>query len=116
MKRKISIEWSVEDVKCMRPQLTGAQCSEVLDFVEATFDANVGVNWGVLESCADELFPMDETTEDEVNNFPGEDFIGEDFAAIQAAWDEFLSAFRGDPRADHYERVARETDRRRTEK
>jgi hypothetical protein len=60
MKTKISIEWDVTDVKSCRPQLSKKQCQEVLAVLENNHDAQAGINWEVVEECADDLFPMDD--------------------------------------------------------
>jgi hypothetical protein len=52
----ISLGWSVEDVREVRPDLTDEQAWEVLQQVQRRHDANVGVNWYTLEYFAEELF------------------------------------------------------------
>jgi hypothetical protein len=86
---KITIEWSVADVKCSRPQLTMEQCKDVLEVIESDHDAQVGINWGVVKDCADELFPMDYDTKEQVEVFDGHRHIGANFNAIQKEWDLF---------------------------
>ena len=53
----IAIIWSISDVKTMRPDLTDAQCMDVLEMTEAWHDANLGVTWDTLEIWAEDLFP-----------------------------------------------------------
>lgn len=53
----IAIVWNVEDVLEVRPDLTAEQAKEVLSRAERGHDANVGINWDVLDVVAGELFP-----------------------------------------------------------
>ena len=50
-------DWHIEDVQSVRADLDDDQAHEVLEAVADNFDANVGINWDVLEFWADELFP-----------------------------------------------------------
>jgi hypothetical protein len=90
MRTKISFEWDVRDIKCVRPQLTKEPCCQVLAAVEHNFDASIGVNWDVIKECADELFPMDKATAQKVDAFDGHSLVGFSFAEIQKHWDEFM--------------------------
>jgi hypothetical protein len=45
--------WSIDDVKEVADDLTDEQCREVLRRVEHNHDANIGINWEVLEFHAD---------------------------------------------------------------
>jgi hypothetical protein len=58
--REISIGWCIEDVQSIRPDLTDEQATEVLLRIERKHDANIGVNWDVLQAWADEMFPNKE--------------------------------------------------------
>ena len=58
--------WSVDDVLNQRPDLTEEQSCEVLAFIAKTFDANIGINWDVIDSAAEYLYPEEEEV--------GEDF------------------------------------------
>ena len=49
--------WSVEDVQNQRPDLNHEQSVEVLVFMADRFDANIGINWDVIDSAADHLYP-----------------------------------------------------------
>jgi hypothetical protein len=49
--------WSVDDVLNQRPDLTEEQSCEVLAFIADNFDANIGINWDVIDSAAEYLFP-----------------------------------------------------------
>ncbi len=53
----VAMIWSVEDVRGIRPDLTGEQAFEVLDEVRRKHDAEYGVNWTTLACMADILFP-----------------------------------------------------------
>lgn len=55
--RTISIVWGVEDVQEERPDLTDDQAWEVLQRVKRYHDANIGINWDVLRTTADIMFP-----------------------------------------------------------
>ena len=49
--------WSIEDVTdCVNYELTDEQAREVLDRVERYHDANIGINWDVLQYHAGEVF------------------------------------------------------------
>ena len=56
--------WHVEDVQQQRPDLTEDQASEVLAFMAKNFDANIGINWDVIDSAAEYLYPEEEVGED----------------------------------------------------
>jgi hypothetical protein len=45
--------WCVDDVLQRRPDLTEDQACEVLGSLEHTFDANIGINWDVIDRCAE---------------------------------------------------------------
>jgi hypothetical protein len=49
--------WHVEDVQSVRPGLTDEQCREVLRQCGRHHDAEIGINWIVLSTVADDLFP-----------------------------------------------------------
>jgi hypothetical protein len=55
--KKISIKWHIDDVLSIRPHLTNLQAYEVLEHILIHHDANVGVNWGVIETVSDTIFP-----------------------------------------------------------
>jgi len=50
-------EWCVDDVLQQRPDLNWEQASDVLGFMAEKFDANIGINWDVIDSAAEYLFP-----------------------------------------------------------
>jgi hypothetical protein len=53
----ITILWQVDDVQAQRPDLTTAQCQEVLKALDHYHDASIGINWDVIDCVADECFP-----------------------------------------------------------
>jgi hypothetical protein len=53
----IASTWCIDDVKQERPDLTDAQCIEVLERCEDKHDACIGINWDVIRAHADNLFP-----------------------------------------------------------
>lgn len=55
--KKISIEWHIDDVLEIRPDLDERKAMKVLNMVERKHDATVGVNWEVLDFWATELYP-----------------------------------------------------------
>ena len=52
--------WSVEDVQNQRPDLNHEQSVEVLSRLADNFDANIGINWEVIDACAHYLYPQEE--------------------------------------------------------
>lgn len=56
---QIAVVWSIDDVHTVRKDLSPEQAMDVLKLVESDHDANVGVNWDVLQNAANELFPID---------------------------------------------------------
>lgn len=56
-KELICIKWHIDDVFSVRPDLTKQQACKVLEHVRKSHDANVGVNWDVIEIISDILFP-----------------------------------------------------------
>jgi hypothetical protein len=55
--KQISIKWHIDDVLSVRPNLTKSQASDVLETLKANHDANIGINWEVIEIVCDDLFP-----------------------------------------------------------
>jgi hypothetical protein len=49
---EISIIWNIDDVKSIAPDLTDQECDEVLIIAKDNHDANIGINWEVLETIA----------------------------------------------------------------
>ncbi|MEO8964711.1 MAG: hypothetical protein ABI370_08570 [Gammaproteobacteria bacterium] len=54
--KQISIKWHIDDVLSVRPDLTHLQASKVLEHLKRKHDADVGVNWEVIEAVSDMLF------------------------------------------------------------
>ncbi|MBO3462859.1 hypothetical protein G4P69_30130 [Aetokthonos hydrillicola CCALA 1050] len=55
--RAIANPWCIEDVKLVREELTDVQAYEVLQEVIFNYDAVIGINWDVIASETEELFP-----------------------------------------------------------
>ena len=55
--KKICIEWHIDDVQEIRPDLDDRKAMNVLNMVMRKHDATVGVNWEVLDYWAMELYP-----------------------------------------------------------
>jgi len=53
----ISIKWVVEDVIEKHPYLTDYEAARVLDYVLENHDANVGINWSVINIAVLILYP-----------------------------------------------------------
>ena len=53
-------EWNVDDVQQQRPDLNNEQACEVLEFISRKFDAEIGINWDVIDCAADYLFPEEQ--------------------------------------------------------
>jgi hypothetical protein len=56
----ISIVWYIDDVQSVRPDLSDEQAWEVLLAAKDNHDASLGINWDVLESWCDNLYPLEE--------------------------------------------------------
>ena len=54
---EISIAWRIDDVAEIRPDLNDNQCFKVLSRANDSHDADIGINWNVLEICAEQLYP-----------------------------------------------------------
>ena len=55
--KKITIEWHIDDVLEIRPDLDDKKAMNVLNMVMRKHDATVGVNWEVLDTWASILYP-----------------------------------------------------------
>lgn len=53
----IFIEWCIDDVKEVRPDLDDEQAWDVLQMVKDNHDATIGISWDTLEYAADHLYP-----------------------------------------------------------
>ena len=58
--RQIAIIWDVEDVQMLRPDLDDYQAMTVLDAVQNEHDANIGVNWDLIQFWIDNIYPQNE--------------------------------------------------------
>lgn len=58
MIKQIAIIWSIEDVQGQRPDLTDEQASNVLQVIEKRHDANFGINWDVIDTVSEMLYPI----------------------------------------------------------
>ncbi len=54
----LSIRWHIDDVLSVRPDLTNDQARQVLASLKHGHDANIGINWEVIEIVADIEFPL----------------------------------------------------------
>ena len=52
---KLHEEWHIADVEGLDASLSEAQCLEVLQSVARSHDANIGINWGVIQCHIDSL-------------------------------------------------------------
>ena len=56
--------WHVDDILCRRPDLNIDQCREVLQLISRRHDANIGINWDVIDFCADGCYPEPDNIDD----------------------------------------------------
>jgi hypothetical protein len=54
--RSISIIWSIEDVQSLRDDLSDDQAREVLEYIEDSHNAEIGINWDVIDYTIKHLF------------------------------------------------------------
>lgn len=57
MKNYVDYRWYAEDVQDIRPDLSTEQAMNVLLALKESGDATLGVNWDVIESMAENLYP-----------------------------------------------------------
>ena len=55
--KQISITWHIDDILSVKPNLTEFQASTVLEHMKKNHDANIGINWDVVEIVSEMLFP-----------------------------------------------------------
>lgn len=55
-RRQIAAVWGTDDVRAVRPDLSEAQCWEVLQHIDRRHDAEHGITWLTLECAAESLF------------------------------------------------------------
>lgn len=56
---QISINWSTADVFEVCDGLTVEQANNVLEAVKRNHDANIGINWNVIEAQAEAMYPAE---------------------------------------------------------
>jgi hypothetical protein len=56
-RRQVALVWSVEDVRAVRPALDDDQAWEVLQHCRRVHDCDVGFNWLLIETVADDHYP-----------------------------------------------------------
>lgn len=61
----IAVAWGVEDVQSIREDLSDEQASAVLQAADRCHNAEVGINWDVLRTIADDLFPEEEQDDEQ---------------------------------------------------
>jgi len=52
----IRIEWHISDVKEGNQGLTDDQCREVLHEVAGNHNADIGINWNIIDATVNQLF------------------------------------------------------------
>jgi len=50
VKDTITISWGIDDVKCRNSNLTNDQARFILTMLKENHDANVGINWDVIDA------------------------------------------------------------------
>jgi len=103
----IAVKWGIEDIQSIRPDLTDEQASTVLQAADRYHNAEIGINWDVLRTHADDLFPEDEQDPviSEVNSRYADSIIAgnpSDYDAIEVHGVCNLND-ANDPDGTHYE-------------
>jgi len=62
-RREVAVIWSTEDVQSIRSDLTDDQAWEVLQECRDHHDCELGFNWLLIETVADNMFPEPSTQE-----------------------------------------------------
>ncbi len=57
---EVTFTWTIDDVMYEREDLSESQAREVLKAVKRNHDAEIGVNWDVIRTHADEMFPVED--------------------------------------------------------
>jgi hypothetical protein len=65
---QIEIVWSIEDVLEVRPDLNSGKAMQVLKRAKDCHNAEIGINWEVLETVAHDLFPNEQWEDDTADN------------------------------------------------
>jgi hypothetical protein len=63
-RRQVAVIWSTEDVLGVRPDLTDDQAWQVLQQCRDHHDCELGFNWLLIETVAEDLFPEPASTEE----------------------------------------------------
>jgi hypothetical protein len=56
-RRQVAVIWDIEDVQSVRPHITDDQAWKVLCECRHVHDCELGFNWLLIETVADDLFP-----------------------------------------------------------
>ena len=56
-KESISITWWIEDIQSLRPDSKREQAAQVLNTLKTPHNAEIGVNWDVIRTVCDDLYP-----------------------------------------------------------
>lgn len=62
-RRQVAVVWSIEDVQGVRPDLNDDQAWKVLQRCDKYHDCELGFNWLLIETVADDLYSEPSTTE-----------------------------------------------------
>ena len=54
--------WHIDDVKGLNKKLTKQECRDVLNMVDRRHDANIGINWDVINCYIDQIVDERATT------------------------------------------------------
>ncbi len=55
---RIQIIWQVDDILSIDDSLTNRECREILDHIKRTHQADIGINWEVIQ-CAIHFYKLD---------------------------------------------------------
>ncbi len=58
LQKSITITWHIEDVQSIRENLSDEQASHVLQVIKENHNAELGINWDVIECLCDDLYPQ----------------------------------------------------------
>lgn len=64
-RRQVAAIWGTEDVQEMRPDLDDDRAWEVLQECDRHHDCELGFNWLLIETVADDLFPSTNAGDDQ---------------------------------------------------
>ena len=57
--------WSIEDVRSVSPGISDEDAVRVMEQVSEEFDAEIGINWGVIKECAKRVLAVQTESPDE---------------------------------------------------